>query len=305
MKKIFTSISIIAIAAIALSSCNKEQKPSEVNNKTFTMNINAHGVDTKAIVNSDLSTSWEASDKIGVRLGKLGTVAESAQAGAAGKSANFSVTLTDGGTLVHEEQEKDTLILVSPYSAITSTSADLNGSYPKVAVKVPTAQTCTETSPDPTAIILWARQQGVEDLSSVEVTFAHATSYLHFVFTDLAEDEKITSCTFNVSASTGKKVAGTGYIEFATNPSLKSSSAKNEITVNPNYTTKTDRNIWAGVFRGDKIDNIALTVVTNKGTYTKTIKPTQFTLIAGKVHKLTVSLSTDSSSSNPATFTEA
>ena len=75
MKKIFTSIALVAVAAASLVSCNKEVKPVEPVEKEYTYTFSLSNPDTKAYLDlNDAVTKWETGDQLGVyTVGTLGT----------------------------------------------------------------------------------------------------------------------------------------------------------------------------------------------------------------------------------------
>lgn len=75
MKKIFTSIALVAVAAASLVSCNKEVKPVEPVEKEYTYTFSLSNPDTKAYLDlNDAVTKWETGDQLGVyTVGTHGT----------------------------------------------------------------------------------------------------------------------------------------------------------------------------------------------------------------------------------------
>jgi len=293
MKKILILFSFASAAALMASGCDTREASPKGEEAFETVNVHFRAVNplTKvAFVESGdsetpYSSIWESTDAIGISVNALDVVTSSSiTLQSEGAGAEFDATLADDGSGSY------TLWAVSPACQITKTEIQNSN---RIMVKIPDTQTPSATSPDPLSVVI-AGTQSVTSLSeNIDVEFSHYGAYLHFVLKGLSEGESVSS----VAVESNAKLAGTGYVEFAKTVSLKASAAKKALTINPvDVAANSDgeADVWAGVFRGDALNTLSVTVTTDKKTYDTVsldLSSASYKLTAGQSAKINVDLS--------------
>lgn len=196
MKKSIISVFVIAAAAIALVSCNKEvpQNNEAPLQKASTVSFVASQPDTKAAFGtqsgSTLPTLWTSNDTRAVTIlnctsAALTTITPSSD----GKTAYFDTAISD------DETGSYSFSLLSPLSAFYGYTDSLkltDGSYiPIVAYEIPSVQTSGADTPDEAAMVLFAATDKLSawPTEQLDVTFHHLTAYLKLDLQNLDLDE--------------------------------------------------------------------------------------------------------------------
>ncbi len=196
MKKSIISVFVIAAAAIALVSCNKEvpQNSEAPLQKASTVSFVASQPDTKAAFGtqsgSTLPTLWTKNDtKAATVLNYTSWKSTSITPSSDGKTAYFDSAIADDGTGEY------TFYLVSPLAAFYGYTDSLelkDGSIvPVVAYEIPSVQTSGANSPDENAMVLLAYTDKMTawPTEPLDVTFHHMTAYLKLDLQNLDLDE--------------------------------------------------------------------------------------------------------------------
>ncbi len=183
MKKIFTKLMLLAVAATALASCAIDDTNDVTTLPGVEVSINATTADVSRSAFGDYNTTdktyptlWEGNEDwaitVNERYGKLKnsdiTFSED------GKTANAKRTFDGDGIAAADTY---TLYLVSPYEACNKPGATST-------LTINAAQTPSTTSCDPKAQVLVATSTA-EGNPYFETTFHHATAYGKFSFVNL------------------------------------------------------------------------------------------------------------------------
>ena len=179
MKKIFTKLMLLAVAATALASCAIDDTNDVATLPGVEVSINATTADARSafgeLNGTTYPTLWEGNEEwaitVNEKYGKLSnsdiTFSED------GKTANAKRTFENGIAAA----DTYTLYLVSPYDACNKPAATST-------LTINAAQTPSTTSCDPAAQVLVATATA-EGNPYFETTFHHATAYGKFSFVNL------------------------------------------------------------------------------------------------------------------------
>lgn len=282
MKKtlLFTALA----AVLALVSCNKEENQA-LPKVTKTVHFTAAAPETKALfstpdgntypvlwtendTNVDLLVNYDNNNKLTPELVRSG----------GNKTATFSAE-------IEAEGDAYTFVAVSPANSVISA----NNTDKRFGISVPTGQASTAGSPDPKAIMLYAKSDDYDSFqSNVSMDFHHITGYFHLVFTDYADaldGATVSSVTINADKVLAGRIfffPGDGHMEE------NGTSGSGTVTA----TTSSLDNVWMGVAPVN-LSNETMTIVVNtdKGTITKSIQfGANAVLSSGKIAKLQISL---------------
>ncbi|MCR5245754.1 MAG: hypothetical protein K6C31_05495 [Bacteroidales bacterium] len=196
MKKSIISVFVIAAAAIAFVSCDKEvaQTGEAPVQKTSKVSFVASQPDTKAAFGTQsgttLPTLWTSNDTRAVTIlnctsAAFTTITPSSD----GKTAYFDTAISD------DETGSYSFSLLSPLSAFYGYTDSLkltDGSYiPIVAYEIPSVQTSGADTPDEDAMVLLAATDKLSawPTEQLDVTFHHLTAYLKLDLQNLDLDE--------------------------------------------------------------------------------------------------------------------
>lgn len=282
MKKtlLFTALA----AVLALVSCNKEENQA-LPKVTKTVHFTAAAPETKALFSTpngntypvlwtendtkvDLLVNYDNNNKLTPELVRSDD----------NKTATFSAD-------VEAEGDAYTFVAVSPANSVISA----NNTDKRFGISVPTGQASTAGSPDPKAIMLYAKSDDYKSFqSNVSMDFHHITGYFHLVFTDYAaalDGATVSSVTINADKVLAGRIfffPGDGHMEE------NGTSGSGTVTA----TTSSLDNVWMGVAPVN-LSNETMTIVVNtdKGTITKSIQfGANAVLSSGKIAKLQISL---------------
>ena len=184
MKKSIKSLMLIAAAAMAFTSCSKEEKIS-VNEGKDGVKVNFISVidGTKTAfgesVDGKYPTLWTGDEKVGVVYADANIDKENNVVAVNGKGAttSFSATLA-------ESASTGTVYVFAPWypgnyaDAEAGGFTNYNGTNKNANVVIPTKQVSTPTSCDPRAQLLVAKHDFTNGIGAdVDVAFTHATAY--------------------------------------------------------------------------------------------------------------------------------
>ena len=196
MKKSIISVFVIAAAAIALVSCNKEvpQNNEAPLQKTSKVSFVASQPDTKAAFGtqsgSTLPTLWTGNDNYAATvLNYTSAALTNVTPSSDRKTAYFDAEIADDGTGAYS------FFIVSPvtaYYGATDSLKLIDGTFcPVVAYEIPSVQTSGANSPDEKAMVLLAATDKLSawPTEQLDVTFHHLTAYLKLDLQNLDLDE--------------------------------------------------------------------------------------------------------------------
>ena len=273
MKKILNILCASATIFLALASCQKDidqpQRDSirfhsgEIKTKTAFGTLNA----------GKYPTLWTSTNDIVISQNRAIAISATVTPGSGGTTAEFtpSSKIEDDGSGAYK------FYALSPAGAQVS---KINTTYNSWNVEIPTNQAPLDGSVDESAQILVAKYNaGASFPSDVNFEFTHVTAYGKFSLSNLALDpgEAVTSITLTSPENwVGRWYY---YVEDNTNGNHAGDLIENSASQTINLTTDKTENIWfacAPVDLGGQ--DIAITVTTTKGTFTRT----DVTIPAGK-----------------------
>lgn len=279
MKKIMLFAAFAA--ALTFSSCNKEAKvdaPSALR----TVNFSALPTETKTVFGTKDGNKypvlWQAGDKINYtfNFGDIPTTYTEVTPSADGKSASFSGKFAEASSYQ--------FIFVSPADAFKSRNKT-NGT---IMVEIPSGQSSTSASPDPSAQILYANTGELVELPDpVSLNFSHLTAYLHIQFENVALGDAVVQAV-NVT-NNDYYLAGRLFYKFNDGTFEDSESSMfHTIAVSTNSVA----DVWVALRPVDLSGKqLTLVIATDKGTFTKTVTmPASASLTAGKIAKFPVDM---------------
>ena len=293
MKK---SVSIILLAvSVMLFSCTKETK-NESASATHKVVFNAVSPESKAAFGAKVGTTYPV----------LWTVNDEAPAVTCNYAASFvqasDFELSDGNTKATFSSSISlgalsspyTFVAVSPYTSLKSVATAAK----RLNVEIPSGQTPTSSSPDESAIVLFAKSIEYADAPDyVDLSFEHITGYFHLVFTGLSLGVGETVQAVNITSDLD--IAGRMFF-FPEDGSTSSNAMVKTISV----TTDDVSDVWVGLAPNDfSNETLSFKIVTNEYVYSKSITlPSDRELGRGEVKKLTINMS-DASSTEAVEYT--
>lgn len=285
MKTFIKSFGALAVAAVALLACEKQEinVPSV---STKLVNFEAKSIETKTVFGEPDGTTyptlWSANDtKVKVSLNLSSSEGYTGSA-AVTPSADFK-TATFSATFPEDAVAPYVFYALSPASAHLGQSE----SYKSWTVTIPTAQKPSATSVDEAAQILQAVSEEYEtlpELGTIDFHFSHITAYGKMTLKNAA----IGDATVNsVSLTFGKNVANRWYYSIA-DGSMSENNASNTITIETSSLT----DIWFALAPVDMSgETLKVVVNTDKGTLTKEITmPANKVFKSGKIAKFAINM---------------
>lgn len=279
MKKFFYFL--FMAGSLTILSCVKESSKEDAP-ATRTIEFIASTPDSKAVfgekTGSAYPVSWTSNDVApAIVYNSEATIFQTSDFTQKGTSARFTWAVPEGA-------ESYYFTAVSPFSALKSY---YDGR--RLNVDIPSAQTCTATSPDENAIILYARTDSyaADELpGSLNLNFGHITAYLHLSFSNLnlGDGESVQS----VSIEAGDlKIAGRMFFYTDTK-----NTGVNSMVGAISVTTDQIHDVWVALAPVDLSDeNVSFIIHTDSKTYTKSVTfPANRSLSSGRVAKLTVDM---------------
>ena len=263
MKKIFTKLMLLAVAATALASCAIDDTNDVTTLPGVEVSINATTTDVSRSAFGEFNgttypTFWSGTEKWAVCLNDKKIEVEDIEFSDDKTSAHASVTFDApeayNGTY--------TLFAVSPLSAYVSHS--MENDY--IRYRIPASQTPSTTSCDAAAQVLIAQSEPAETVSGFDVVFKHAVAYVKFSFLNVAEGGNVTSVSIS-----SEDVALAGRYVYA--PSTKTISFKDEAVYEINLTTNTTSDLWVA-FGPAAVQGktLTFTINTDKGKLSRPVE---------------------------------
>ncbi len=214
MKRVFEVLGTVAVAAVLLSSCSKQE--NVINGGTVQMSINA-GVDegTKTVLGGDGTVAWSTS---GEKLEVFQKAGEGTGAEVSYKESSEGTTDDSGKTMTFTVGFDASTKPAFEYYALYPSSAyvtDKNKDVEQLKVALASSQTPSESSFGAGADLLIAKPvTGLsEQPTSLDFQFARIVAVGKMKITDLNSTENVTSVTFT---ATGKTLTGRSYVNLST-----------------------------------------------------------------------------------------
>lgn len=294
MKKIITILFAMAVAAVALVSCQKNEISNANGNEAAESSIHFYATEivTKTVF-GDLATDkyptlWTDSKNIKISYNKKTSVEATVTPKNGGAQADFSPS----GSFTAAEGSSHIFYAMSPASAQVS---NINTTYYSWKMNIPDSQTPLDNSVDEDAQLICAKYDaGGTFPASVPFAFSHLTAYGKLSFSNLAldGDEHITSITLTAS----EKWVGQYYYYVETKGTntegdFKETSGSKKLTL----TTNKSSDIWFACAPVDLSDGgtIDINVFTDKGVFVRkvTFPAAKGNFQAGHVASFTVNMS--------------
>ena len=259
MKKIFTKLMLLAVAATALASCAIDDTNDVATLPGVEVSINATTTDVSRSAFGELNgttypTLWEGTEAWAITVNEK-----------YGKLDNSDITFSEDGKTANAKRTFDngiaaadtyTLYLVSPYDACNKPGATST-------LTINAAQTPSTTSCDPAAQVLVATATA-EGNPYFETTFHHATAYGKFSFVNLNLDGATVQ---NITIES--EVAFVNKFTYAFNDgTLTDAGASKVLTLDTDAT----ENLWFACAPVDVSGkNLTFTINTSKGPLSRVV----------------------------------
>ncbi len=276
MKRIMKAAWIFAASALVFSSCMEEQilAPQDEQAEKVTVNITAGTLQTKTFLDGSTQVKWKGDETIEV-LEQAGTSFHHVTSDPAvtpdGLTAKFKATLNAATATSFN------------YAAVypsTSFVTNDNSAFDRMKLELPAEQHPTETSFDPAADLLVAKNvQLTAQPTDLNFQFARPVAVMEMTVKGLADGENIQSVQFS---STSAVLAGRMYYDFTTDKVIEYGyQGQDAHVINclydaPYAAVRAGNKIYFTVYpTADKqaLADFSVTVNTDKATYTKDVKP--------------------------------
>lgn len=278
---------LVAAAATASVSCQKEENAPVNESKTVTLTMNAAVEETKTYIDEDLNVLWGKGEavKLYVGSGETAKFFDSASTNDYDGEESASFTFEIKGVT-----EADSYTLGGIYPA----SAAIDNTNPKsFKVALPATQNTEPGKYDPSAYIMVLKPDVVEQLpSEYEASFRRAVALNKITLTNVAED--ITAVEITVPNK--KYLAGRRYFDLTTGESgeiYDSGSQTNVVKVNGDFKAGVF-DVWFCSWGVELVEGDALTVkmTSANNTYTRTIttRAEGIKFVEGRLNTLTISM---------------
>ena len=279
--KIWRSFLFMAITALTLAGCSKDEIAPMLPTEEVSIQFNAQSAETRTVFGTPTEgvypTLWTANQSVKISLNLASakdvtsmTVADDQ------KSAHFEATISDDNSGAY------TFYALSPAVAHNSVHKDNN----YWSVKIPETQTPLENSCDEAAQILLAKSETTNTLPSmVDLRFKHVTAYGKLTLKNLPADVKVSS----IALTSDVEISGRFNYLFESN-TLAVNSASKTLTI---HTDKTS-DVWFAIAPVDLSGKpLKVVVTTNRGVITKEIAelPATCDFNAGVVSNITLNMS--------------
>ena len=284
---------LIAVAAMASVSCQKEEAQAPVEPKSTTITLKADVVDTKTYITEDNAVLWGTGEYVqlyfndGTNSQFVKSSADAADLWKDEKSAMFSFDIT-------YDESADSYVLGGIYPESATNGID-NENAAKFKLALPSVQNATASSYDPAAFIMVMKPETVTtfDKEAHLASFRRAVALNKVTLTGV--NEPISSVEITVPE--GKYLAGRRYIDLTTGESgdiYENGGRTNTIKVNADY-TGSSIDVWftswgVELAAGEKL-TIKMTSATKTYTRTITVNENGIKFIEGGLNKLTVDMS--------------
>ena len=286
MKK--TLFSFLAAFLCVLPSCQRQELDPETVSDTVTIHFTTGPIGTRTVLgeptDGSYPTLWQEGDQLTFNLLSANTDADAVSVTPTvsqdGRSASFSAA-------VPEAAANDVFYAMCPASANLARDND-NKTW---VLEVPTTQTPSVHSPDPSSQLVWAWKEFTTLPESVSLQFQHITAYGCLSLENLAlGDATIQSVSLVANGGLfGRYFFYIDDIDDYLMGDLRANRTSNSVTL----ITSSATGIWFSCFPLDVSGStLKVTVTTDKGTFTKTVSvPEGKSFKAGKVTKIKVDMS--------------
>lgn len=279
--KIWRSFLFMAITALTLVGCSKDEIAPMLPTEEVSIQFNAQNTETRTAFGTPTEgvypTLWTANQSVKISLNLVSakdvtsmTVADDQ------KSAHFEATISDDNSGAY------TFYALSPAVAHNSVHKDNN----YWSVKIPETQTPLENSCDEAAQILLAKSETTATLpTSVDLRFKHVTAYGKLTLKNLPADVKVSA----IALTSDVEISGRFNYLFESN-TLAVNSASKTLTI---HTDKTS-DVWFAIAPVDLSGKpLKVVVTTDRGVITKEIAelPAACDFNAGVVSNITLNMS--------------
>ena len=268
MRKIFKSFMLVAAAAMAFTSCQKEETAApETVSATLTMHAGVE--ETKTYLGEGNKVLWGKGEavKLYVGAGETAKFFDSASTDAYDGEASASFTFEIDGVT-----EADTYALGGIYPASAAEGINNNDNPKSYKVALPATQDAEPGKYDPSAYIMVLKPETVEALpSEYTASFRRAVALNKITLTNVKED--ISSVEIIVPEK--KFLAGRRYMNLTTGESgvvYESGTQTNVVKVNGDFKSGSF-DVWFCSWGVELVEGDALTVkmTSANNTYTRTI----------------------------------
>ena len=281
MKKVYIFIALTTV--LSVFSCTREDVGDSQNSQIRTKRVSLTAVaDTKTTFGTPTDgaypVEWTDDDtSIAFSVGSSTEIKQAART-ATRPGAYFDADISTSDASF-------TIKAVSPsvaYRSYYHESSRLN-------IAIPAGQTCTNTSPDPSAQILYSVSDEFTEIpDQVDLVFHHITGYLHINFTNVASPEDIISVNIT---SEDVDLAGRMFYYTGSHNSNANNMVKS-ITVTPQSIS----NVWAGIAPADlRNKTLSFTLVSASETLTRSItfpSDDKYNLTSGTIGTFSVNMAT-------------
>lgn len=279
--KIWRSFLFMAITALTLVGCSKDEIAPMLPAEEVSIQFNAQSAETRTAFGTPTEgvypTLWTANQSVKISLNLVSakdvtsmTVADDQ------KSAHFEATISDDNSGAY------TFYALSPAVAHNSVHKDNN----YWSVKIPETQTPLENSCDEAAQILLAKSETTATLpTSIDLRFKHVTAYGKLTLKNLPADVKVSA----IALTSDVEISGRFNYLFESN-TLAVNSASKTLTI---HTDKTS-DVWFAIAPVDLSGKpLKVVVTTDRGVITKEIAelPATCDFNAGVVSNITLNMS--------------
>ena len=276
MKKFFKMMMFIVVATMAFAACSQYEDENIVSKPTVKVNVTMTIDESRTSFGepdgNSYPTEWSGDEKI-----KYSLNFDSAK----DVTPVFADDMTSASAELELEDDKSgayTIYAISPADACLSN----NETYKNWNISIPTTQTPSEISCDPTAQILYAVSNTSDVLdASYSLAFKHVTAYGKMTLKNLALNGATIS---SISITSDADIAGRHYFYTEDAHTAVNSGAKS-ITI----TTDTAENIWFAC-APVAFTELKVTVTTDKGIFTKTISASK-SFKSGKIAVFSIDMS--------------
>lgn len=289
MRKIFKSFMLVAAAAMAFASCQKEEKVApETISATLTMHADIEA--TKTYLGEENTVFWGTDEAVTLYVGSGETAKffDSASTDANDGKASASFTFAMEGVT-----EADSYALGGIYPASAAEGINNNDNPKSYKVALSATQNQGDGNYDPSAYIMVLKPEIVDVLpTEYTASFRRATALNKVTLTNVAED--ITSVEITVPAE--KYLAGRRYFDLTTGESgevYESGTQTNVVKVNGDFKSGSF-DVWFCSWGVELVEGEALTVkmASANNTYTRTItaRAEGIKFVEGDLNTLTINM---------------
>ena len=289
MRRIFKSFMLVAAAAMAFTSCQKEEVSApETVSATLTMHADVE--QTKTYLDENNAVLWGKGEAVTLYVGSGETAKffDSASTDAYDGMASASFTFD-----IKEVADADSYALGGIYPASAAKGIDNNDNPESYKIALPATQKAEPGKYDPSAYIMVLKPKAVEALpTEYTASFRRAVALNKITLTNVPED--VTAV--EITAPNKKYLAGRRYMNLTTGESgeiYDSGSQTNVVKVNGDFKAGSF-DVWFCSWGVELVEGDALTVkmTSANNTYTRTIttRAEGIKFVEGDLNTLTINM---------------